>query len=151
MLYNHFTEKLLGLKGVFIKNITQQQNNTQIDIEIERKVMYCPCCGTATRTIHDYRRQQIKDIPAFGKHMLLYLRKRRYRCPRCNKRFFEDVSFLPRYHRMTTRLSAYVISKLSETSSISSVAREVYFSVSTVIRIFDGFLFAKSTSFSAVN
>ena len=76
MLYTHFTEKLLGLKGVIVKNITQPPEYTSIDIEIEPKPHNCPCCGTATRTIHDYRQQKIKDIPAFGKHIVLYLRKR---------------------------------------------------------------------------
>lgn len=65
MLYTHFTEKLLGLKGVIVKNITQPPEYTSIDIEIEPKPHNCPCCGTATRTIHDYRQQKIKDIPAF--------------------------------------------------------------------------------------
>ena len=30
MLYSHFTEKLLGLKGVIIKNITQTEKVTSI-------------------------------------------------------------------------------------------------------------------------
>lgn len=137
MLYSNNTEKLLGLKGVIVKNITQTEKLTSIDIEMELKPHNCPCCGTATRTIHDYRRQKIKDIPAFGKHILLYLRKRRYRCPYCGKRFFEQNSFLPKYHRMTHRLCAYVIQQLTDVRSFTSVAREVNLSVPTVIRIFD--------------
>ena len=75
MLCSHFTEKLLGLKGVIVKNITQTEKVTSIDIEMELKPHNCPCCGTATRTIHDYRQQAINVIPAFGKHVLLYLKK----------------------------------------------------------------------------
>ena len=101
---SYFTEKLLGLKDVIIKNVTQSEKLTEIEIELERKEQICPCCGTATRIIHDYRRQKIRDIPAFGKHILLYLRKRRYRCPNCGKCFSESNCFLPRYHRMTSRL-----------------------------------------------
>ena len=144
MLYSHFTEKLLGLKGIIIKNITQTEKVTSIEIEMELKPHDCPCCGTATRTIHDYRRQKAKDIPAFGKHILLYLRKRRYRCPHCGKRFYEENSFLPKYHRMTNRLCAYVIQQLTDVRSFSSVAREVNLSVSTVIRIFDFVQYAPS-------
>jgi transposase len=59
------------------------------------------------------------------KHTSLILRKRRYRCSSCGKRFFEHNSFLPRYHRMTNRLAAYIISKLSDVRSFTSVAREV--------------------------
>ena len=36
---------------------------------MEKKEHSCACCGTATRTVHDYRAQKIKDIPAFGKQV----------------------------------------------------------------------------------
>ena len=101
-------------------------------------------CGTATDTVHDYRIQVIKDIPAFGKLVSIVLRKRRYRCKHCGKRFFETNSFLPRYHRMTNRLSAFVIDKLRDERSFTSVAREVNLSVSTVIRIFDTVSYPKA-------
>jgi len=49
----------------------------------------------------------------------------------------KDNSFLPIYHRMTNRLSVYVIDKLCCECSFTSVAREVNLSVSTVIRVLD--------------
>ena len=54
MLYNHFTEELLGLQGVKITNV-EQEKNLIIHLEMERKRHNCICCGTATDTIHDYR------------------------------------------------------------------------------------------------
>ncbi len=107
-----------------------------IYIELERKEHICPCCGAKTNVIHDYRNQPIKDIVAFGKNVVLILRKRRYRCS-CGKRFAEHNSFVPRYYRMTSRLIAHILNKLSDERSFSSVARECNMSVSTVIRIFD--------------
>ena len=137
MLCNHSTEKLLGLKGVIVKNVRQLPQRIEIVVELPRKPHICPCCGHQTSCVHDYRWQTVKDIPAFGKHTVLILRKRRYRCPFCGKRFFEDNPFLPRYYRMTSRLAAYVISNLTDVRSFTSVAREVNLSVSTVIRVFD--------------
>lgn len=137
MLYHNFTEKLVGLQDIIVKNVYQNIKNTSILIELRKKQHFCPCCKAITSTIHDYRKQVIKDIPAFGKHVILVLRKRRYVCPACKKRFFEQNRWLPRYHRITNRLAAYVIEKLSEVSSFTSVAKEVNLSVSTVIRIFD--------------
>ena len=81
MLYNHFTEELLGLQGVKITNV-EQEENLIIHLEMERKRHNCICCGTATDTIHDYRLQKIKDIPSFGKNVVIMLRKRRYRLPK---------------------------------------------------------------------
>ena len=137
MLYKHFTEKLLGLQGLIITNIEENEKNIVIYAEMERKEHICISCGTATNTIHDYREQKIKDIPAFGKLVTIILRKRRYKCKHCGKNFFENNSFLPKYHRMTNRLCAFVIDKLRDERSFTSVANEVDLSVTTVIRIFD--------------
>lgn len=71
----------------------------------------CPCCSEKTDRIHDYRSQIIKDIHAFSKQVYINLRKRRYVCNHCGKRFYENIDFLPRYHRMTNRLAAFVINK----------------------------------------
>ena len=144
MLYKHFTEKLLGLQGLNITNIEENEKSIVIYAEMERKEHNCISCGTATNTVHDYREQVIKDISAFGKLVSIVLRKRRYRCKHCGKRFFECNSFLPKYHRMTNRLSAFVIDKLRDERSFTSVAREVNLSVSTVIRIFDTVSYPKA-------
>ena len=144
MLYKHFTEKLLGLQGLNITNIEENEKSILIYSEMERKEHTCISCGTATNTVHDYREQEIKDIPAFGKLVSIKLRKRRYRCKHCGKRFFECNPFLPKYYRMTNRLSAFVIDKLRDERSFTSVAREVNLSVSTVIRIFDTVSYPKA-------
>lgn len=136
MLYKHFTEKFLGLQDIEVEKIEEIDNSIHIFCHLSRKAHRCPCCSALTDKIHDYREQVIKDIPAFGKRIFIHLKKRRYRCS-CGKRFPEKNTFLPRYHRMTCRLSAYVIDKLRTEVSFSNVAREVNLSVSTVIRIFD--------------
>ena len=59
MLYNHFTEELLGLQRVKITNV-EQEENLIIHLEMERKRHNCICCGAATDTIHDYRLQKNK-------------------------------------------------------------------------------------------
>ena len=144
MLYTHFTQEVLGLQEIIITKVESNEKELTIYAELERQTHNCISCGTATDTIHDYRKQVIKDIPAFGKSVIIVLRKRRYRCPHCGKRFFENNSFLPKYHRMTNRLSAYVINKLTDERSFTSVSREVNLSVTTVIRIFDKVSYPKA-------
>ena len=136
MLYNHFTEKLIGLQHIEVKKIEKTENSIHIFCKLKQVPHKCPCCGKITDKIHDYREQVIKDIPAFGKHLFIHLKKRRYCCS-CGKRFAEKNDFLPRYHRMTNRLSAYILDKLRSEVSFSGIAREVNLSVSTVIRVFD--------------
>lgn len=137
MLYTNFTEKLIGLQGLEVTNIEQTEETKIIHAQMKRKSHCCPECKKQTNTIHDYRKQIIKDIPAFGKNVIIILKKRRYRCTHCGKRFYEENRFLPKYYRNTNRLNAYIIKKLATECSFSSVAREVNLSVTTVIRRFD--------------
>ena len=37
-------------------------NTIVIYAEMERKEHHCSCCGTATTTVHDYRKQNDTDI-----------------------------------------------------------------------------------------
>ena len=137
MPYINFTEKLFGLQDLIITNIKECDKLIKIFAKLEVKEQHCPCCGTTTRTIHDYRKQIIKDIPIAGRRVEIHFRKRRYRCPHCGKRFAEENSFLPRYYRVTNRLVEYVCDKLREVYSFASIARELNLSISTIIRYFD--------------
>jgi len=67
MLYSHFTEKLLGLKEVTIKNVENNEGKTEIYLEKPVKPHICPTCGKSTTKVHDYRKQRIKNIPSFDK------------------------------------------------------------------------------------
>ena len=70
MLYNHSTEELIGLQDLIIEKIESDENEIHIYGKIKRKIHICPCCGTETNKIHDYRKQVIKDIPIYGKKHL---------------------------------------------------------------------------------
>ena len=146
MLCSYITKNLIGLQDVILKNVEENENFIYIYLQMPRKTHICPCCGESTDRVHDYRKQYIKDIPAFGKMTYIVLNKRRYVCPSCKKRFYETVDFVPRKHQSTKRLAVYVIDKLSNEHSFTSVARETNLSVSTVIRRFDmiGFIQPKT-------
>jgi transposase len=137
MLALNYTQEILNLQDVWVEKVENFEKIQRIHIKLERKVVNCPCCKAETSKIHDYRTQIVKDCEAFGKKIELVLRKRRYVCTCCNKRFAEPNVFLPKYHRMTSRLIGTVIEKLADERSFTSVARETGLSISTVIRIFD--------------
>ena len=119
MLYNYSTTNLIGLQDLEIKKVNSIGDTTYIDAEMKRKPHHCPCCNHITDKVHDYRIQNIKDIPAFGKYVVIALRKRRYVCKNCGKRFYENTDFLPKYYRMTNRLSAWVIHLLEDVRSFT--------------------------------
>lgn len=136
MLNQDYTTQLLELEEVIIKKVVKDEETLCIHIELPQKEHCCPDCKTKTTYIHDYRYQLIKDKP-FGRTTTLLLRKRRYRCPCCGKRFYEDNSFLGRYRRGTKRMIQCVIDSLRKLTSASEVASCYNISTTTVLRYFD--------------
>ena len=137
MLISNCTEKLLELKGAIVKNIEIIEEKFFVDVVMEKRIHKCPNCMTETSKVHDYRTQLVKHTPATGRPVILRLRKRRYVCPHCNKRFFESVSFLPKYQRTSNTLWWYVLSELTSVSSMKSIAKRVSVSTHTIARILD--------------
>lgn len=137
MLNNHFTEKLLGLKDVIIKNVDLIDGKHVLDIVMEQRIHKCPVCGEYTSKVHDYRTQIVKHTPSGGYPVELRIRKRRHVCPNCGKRFYESVSFLPKYQRTTNALWGYALSELSSSRSMKSVAKQLGVSIPTIERIID--------------
>ena len=137
MLSTNYNESLLNLQDVFIKKIEKSEKTSKIYIEMPVKEQICPYCKNKTKYIHGYRKQKVKDLEAYGLKTILVYNKRRYRCNKCGKCFNEKNSFLPKYHRMTSRLIETIVDKLRSEVSFTHIAREVNLSVSTVIRIFD--------------
>ena len=93
MLNKDYTTKIIDLQDVIVTKVENKGEIKYIYIELERKEHICPCCGSKTNTIHDYRNQPIKDVTAFGKNVVLIFHKRRYRCS-CGKRFSEQNTFV---------------------------------------------------------
>ena len=56
MLYFHYTEKLIDLQDLIVKNVAQDQNSTTIFAQMPRKPHNCPCCHTSTDKIRLYNK-----------------------------------------------------------------------------------------------
>ena len=91
--------KLLGIQDVLVKNIEEFENYLEINIYAKRRFIECPSCHFLTNKIHDYRTQKIQHINIGKKVSFLILKKRRYICHYCGKKFYEPYSFLQKYFR----------------------------------------------------
>ena len=87
MLYNYFTEKLLGLQGVIIENIEEKNGTIEVAVSLERKIHRCPKCGAETNRIHDYRKQIITDLNIHNKKVKIHLVKIEFK--RLSKNFLK--------------------------------------------------------------
>jgi transposase len=137
MLENNYTNKILGLEDCQVTNVKVLDHILIILVEMDRKSHQCPSCGTYTDCIHDYRVQEVKDISFQAMETHLRIRKRRYVCPHCGKRFMESIPFLSRYQRISRRLIAQAVQSLRKVHSLSSVAKELHLSPGQLTRIFD--------------
>lgn len=135
MLMKDYTAKLLNLEDVIITNVEEISGQLHVHIELPRKEHICPVCGAVTDRVHDYRVQVIKDVP-MSRDTFLHLRKRRYYCTHCGKRFAEKNTFVPRYHRVTSRLVASVIHEFRKVVSVKEVASKYNISAPTAMRYF---------------
>ena len=134
MLYKDSITNLLDMEHMEMKNMEILKDTILIHVEMKRRAGTCPCCGTLTDKVHDYRLQKVKDSPVQGKALIWLYRKRRYVCPNCKKRFYEKNYLLPKWHRITNRLALQAIQKLSTKESRKDIAKEFQVSESTVCR-----------------
>lgn len=135
-MHTHSINNLLDLKDVIVYKISHTDHLIKVFIKTNPKPHSCPVCGQLTSKIHDYRTQEIKDLPVLRKQLVLVLRKRRYIC-KCGKRFYENYTFLPKYHRMSNRLSAHICAEMRKCIPISMIAKDSGVSPHTVSRIFN--------------
>ena len=49
MLYNYFTENLIRLQGLIVKEVKKRNNSVNVYGELERKTHICPKCGNQTK------------------------------------------------------------------------------------------------------
>lgn len=130
---NYCINNLLNLKGVFIKNIKNLDKDVFIYIETEHHHCICPHCHSLTSKIKDYHTQFIKDVPIQFKRTFLVLKKRRYFCNSCHKSFYEKLDFLPKYHRSTNRLIAFIYEQLTTNKSMKQIAKESFVSTNKIM------------------
>ena len=134
-VHNNYIKDLFGFEDVTIKKVETDDISVTIHLETIKKEHVCPCCGNTTSKVHDYRFQTIKDAPFQFKNTFINIRKRRYKCKHCGKQFFENLNFLPKYYRITNKLTAAVYNKFLTTNSIKQIASETNLSSNTIYRI----------------
>lgn len=145
-----FISNLLEIKDLIVTKIENNQSEVHIHFQLQRRDHICPCCGSVTNKVHDYRVSVIKDAPLMGKFTFLHYRKRRYHCNCCGKHFYETFNLLPKHCRITTRLGFLSLHQLRETLNVSCVSRQLGISSSSVFRRLKDIRFPKPASLPEV-
>ena len=132
----NYTAELLGLEDVIVENVYEDSKGCHIEIILPRRKHCCPCCNAKTDRIHDYRLQIVKDLDIHGSHTYLHIKKRRYVCEECGKKFYEENYFLPRYHRITNRAVGKIINDFRASHTAKDIGADNNVSGQTALRYF---------------
>lgn len=137
---------LLGIQENLIKKFKRDENS--IELYIQTKSHICLSCGQATMHVHDYRNQRIQHINIGKLTSFLILRKRRYICIHCGKRFYENYDFIQRYFRKSNELYPNIISDLKNLKNYTTISNYNNVLIPTVVRYskYFAFLSCKKTS-----
>jgi len=117
---------LLNLTDYRVITATHQAARRQVLIEPVATEAACPSCGVLTTRIQARPQHRVKDLPAGGDDLQLWVRKRRMACqePACERRsFVQTTEQLPFRARITARLSQRLVEDMScELRAVSRVA-----------------------------
>jgi len=134
MLQTHLIAELLDMEAYDFEGVEQDEKQIVLSVRMKRRTQECPACRTPCDQVHDYRMQRVKDSPIQGKTLIWRYRKRRYRCPCCGKRFYENNYLLPKRHRITSRLAALGMDQLRKKQSRKEIANALGVSEASVGR-----------------
>lgn len=139
---------LLGIQDNLVKNIERTENNINIYLESKAKLHICPSCHCYTKKVHDYRIQKIQHIKVGQTQSFLYLRKRRYICKHCSKKFYESYDFLQKYFRKSNEVYNSICHDLKQLKNFKTIAQDNNVSIPTVIRYMNYSIFLNNKHFA---
>lgn len=125
---------LLGIQENLVKKVERNEKSINIYLESKPKLHICPSCHYYTKHVHDYRNQKIQHINIGQVVSYLYLKKRRYICHHCGKKFYEKYDFLQKYFRKSNLVFENVCNDLKKLKNFKTIAEDNHICIPTVIR-----------------
>ena len=102
--------EILNLSSV---KVTKYQNFSGIglilNIEVLTKEADCTRCGNKSQRVHQNHRYLVKDLPMSGQSVYLEVNRRQFKCEKCKKPFSEELNFVKKRRKYTSRLATEII------------------------------------------
>ena len=132
--------ELFNLESENVEDISYLNDGTNTIVVISLRPGYPPCpdCGNQNVLIKGYELKKINYDILTDRKCILHYRARRYRCPICQRTFYEPNPFV--FHSM--KISALTVQNVlndlkSQTETFSSVAERYHISPTSAASIFD--------------
>ena len=111
---------LLNLDGISVKHIEQKNDKYFIYADTISEITLCKKCNTELKAKNTYERT-IKDLPAFGKNVILKIKIIEYHCPNCGNIHKPILPFADSHSHYTKRfINAVVNESLNSSDSIAA-------------------------------
>lgn len=102
--------ELLNLESV---RVTKYKILPQVGLilhtEVNSKEANCTRCGNKSQRIHQNHRYLIKDLSISGQPVYLEINRRQFKCGFCQKPFSEELNFVQKRRKYTSRLATEII------------------------------------------
>lgn len=131
------TTVLLGLKGVRVKGVKEEEGRLVVEVKLEGGEGRCPHCGCLALSPHGKGKwREVLHSWIRGKRIYLRLRRPRWRCRGCGRCFSQGLSLLRPYSRLSQHAEAEALWELRE-GSFARVKRKLGVSYPTLRRLLE--------------
>lgn len=107
------TKLLTDLLNIESVKVTKYQNLAGIGLILHLesliKEAFCDRCGNKSQKIHQNHRYLVKDLPISGQAVYLEVNRRQFKCENCKKPFSEELKFVKKRRKYTSRLATEII------------------------------------------
>ncbi|MYM92678.1 ISL3 family transposase [Duganella vulcania] len=130
---------LLNLPNYQITSVQDTEHDYHVYAETKHPPTNCPYCQASELVGFGRREQLIRDLPAQGRRVGVYVSTRRMQCRSCSKTFSEALPDVDERRAMTKRLLDW-IGRQSVSRTFASLAEEVGVVEGTVRAIFRDYI-----------
>jgi transposase len=151
---------ILNLLDIKDKNIKLNENNLfyekfddivykVIEGTLTYKPLFCPCCGCVFNNNQTYEKNGFKSsdillLDICGHGCILRLKKQRFLCHSCNKKFFAETSIVNKHCFISNSVKYAIALDLKHKISEKDIANRYRVSPNTVERIIDSYYDGKT-------
>lgn len=130
---------ILNLPNYQVISVEDTEHDYHVYAETKRLPTNCPHCQSSELVGFGRREQLVRDLPAQGRRVGIYINTRRMQCRSCSKTFSESLPDVDERRSMTKRLVDW-IGKQSVKRTFASIAEEVGIVEGTVRAIFRDYI-----------
>lgn len=131
-----FITNILGIKdpNITISDYLDCGSHKEIIAKLDYQAPKCPYCHAHMAKYDFQKESKIPYLECAGFKTLIRLRKRRFRCHSCHTMTVSETSLVKKNHQISTLVNQKIAQKLIEKNSMTSIAKNLGISTSTVIR-----------------